>query len=365
MHHKGPDPASPAATASSMTMVCADPASRALAKLLARIAPSDVPVLISGAPGTGKEVLARHIHRTSGRGGMFVGVNCNAVADQLAPGEADAPPAAPHGLGTAARGERWFESAREGTLFLDEIGTLPSGPQNQLLRLLQEQEMAQAATRDPVQSNVRLVASSTIDLEEAVAAGRFRLELFYRLNVGQVRLLPLRQRPGDVAALAAHFLLLHAVRLNLPPPRLSEQAMGMLEQYSWPGNVRELENAIRFALLVTTEQELRAEHLRLGGAPRLATSQTLQASAFRSGELADKGAPELSLSQLLPPLFHNPGNNLLGDLEQQIVAEAFRFTGRNQVRTAALLGISRNVLRTLLRKHGLLVVRRRNARSTT
>jgi DNA-binding NtrC family response regulator len=341
------------------TMVFADPTSQAMAKLLARIGPSDVPVLISGDVGTGKGAVARHIHDVSGRSGKFVCVNCSAFAEQLEESE--------------VRGERWFESARDGTLFLDEVADLPASLQSQLLGLLQDQEASRAGSRDPEPAEVRLVAATSVDLGETVTAGHFRLELFYRLNVGKVRLLPLRERRGDVAALAAHFLRTYGRRLNLQQPLLSQEAMSVLTQHSWPGNIRELENVIRFALLVSPDREVGADHLKLSGAPAmtrvlgaahasLAEQDPPTAQAPASQEIPESTAS--SLGRLLAVMFQTPGNRLLSDLENQIVAEAFRFTGRNQVRTATLLGISRNVLRSLLRKHGLLIIRRRKRRES-
>jgi DNA-binding NtrC family response regulator len=339
-------------------MVFADPASQALVKLLARIAPSDVPVMIRGDSGTGKEVVARHIHGTSGRNGPFVAVNCSALADQLAEGNAFFAAAARSSAAAGIRSERWFEAAHQGTLFLDEIADLPPSLQDQLLRALQNSESLHAGSHDSRPADVRLIAATKVDLTDAVSAGHFRLDLFYRLNVGQVRLLPLRQRQGDVPVLAAHFLRNYGKRLSLPLPLLSPEAAVALAQYSWPGNVRELENVIRFALLVAPERELRTEHLKLGGGPALAPVTSTPVPQ-------EQGEPPQTLGGLLLRLFQVPGKRLLSDLENQVVAEAFRFTGRNQVRTAELLGISRNVLRTLLRKHGLLIPRRRKPRNST
>jgi DNA-binding NtrC family response regulator len=335
-------------------MVCADPASKALVKLLARIAPCDMSVMISGDSGTGKEVVARHIHKASGRTGAFVAVNCSAIAEQLATTEGNSLHKST-GSSAIVRSDRWFEDARHGTLFLDEIADLPASVQNRLLRTLQEHEATRAGSHAPGPNDVRLVAATRVDLSEAVSAGHFRLELFYRLNVGQIKLLPLRQRRIDVAALAQHFLGLYGKRLNVPLPRLGEEVIATLTAYPWPGNVRELENVIHFALLVAPEQELRCEHLKLGD-----MQAVTQPAAPMEGVESD-AVPE-ALSRLLVRMFREPGGRLLSDLENQIVAEAFKFAGENQVRTAALLGISRNVLRTLLRKHELFMSRHRKAR---
>jgi DNA-binding NtrC family response regulator len=347
--------------ASPRTLVFADPASRALEKLVARVAPSDVPIVISGDAGTGKDALARQIHAISARTGAFVCVNCSAVAARM--GEGD--PGAADGPVLPVCSEGWFEAARHGTLFLDEIAALPVSLQGQLLRALQDREAGRAEAPDPRPADVRLVAATTVDLSEAISAGHFRLDLFYRLNVAKIRLLPLRQRRGDVAALAAHFLALHAARLNLPLPLLGAETLDALTHYSWPGNIRELENVIRFALLVAPEKELRTEHLKLDDASCEARAVTTRRATepAHSALQSDVGPPRQALSQWLLPLFLAPGKRLLCDLESQIVAEAFRFTGRNQVQTAALLGISRNVLRTLLKKYGLFVVRSRAERS--
>jgi DNA-binding NtrC family response regulator len=341
-------------TADPRPMVCADPASKSLVKLLARIAPSDMSVMISGDSGTGKEVVARHIHKVSGRTGAFVVVNCSAIAEQLT--ASDTIPLK-KAVGTTGneRSDRWFEDARHGTLFLDEIADLPATLQNRLLRTLQEHEATHAGSQAPGPNDVRLIAATKVDLSEAVSAGHFRLELFYRLNVGRIKLLPLRERRIDVAALAQHFLGLYGKRLNLPPRRLGEDAIATLIEYPWPGNVRELENVIHFALLVAPEQELHSEHLKLGGMRAI----TQPAAPT---EWVESDALPAALGKLLVRMFREPGGRLLDDLESQIIAEAFRFTGENQVRTAALLGISRNVVRTLLRKHGLFISRRRKPR---
>lgn len=337
-------------------MIFADPASQSLAKLLGRIAASDVPVMITGDTGTGKGTIARRIHQLSGRSGSLLCINCSVFAEQSARyalSDTDARPAA-----LDPRAGCWFETARHGTLFLDEIVDLPLTAQSQLLRLLQEQEAERAGLRAPQPADVRLVATTSVDLGEAVAAGHFRLELLYRLNVGQVRLLPLRERRGDVSALAEHFLRLHSARLGRPPPALHPAALAALGRHPWPGNVRELENVIRFALLVSSEREMQVEHLRLPSTPA-----AVGAPACPPITPLPPDSRVNSLARLLAEIFQAPGNRLLNELEREIVGEAFRFTGGNQVRTAALLGVSRNVLRTLLRKHALLVVRRRRLRA--
>jgi DNA-binding NtrC family response regulator len=336
-------------------MVCVDPASQRLVRLLTQIAPTNLPVIITGESGTGKEVVARYVHKMSGRSGAFVSVDCNVIADRLAETESAAGGMA-FDSPAVTSSEEWFAAAHGGTLFLDELAALPRRLQSQLLRVLGEIEALRATAHDHASTDIRLIAATRVDVSEVVSAGHFSLDLFYRLNVGQIRLLPLRQRRGDIAALADHFLRVHAKRLGVPSPSLSREALTELIQHPWTGNIRELENVIRCALLVTRDGELGIEHLKLAGVAAQGMPQVAATAAY-----ADAGQHAQTLTELLIGMFQSPGTRLLDHLESQVVGEAFRFTGRNQVRTAALLGISRNVLRTLLRKHGVFRVRRRSS----
>lgn len=326
-------------------LVFADPSSQALLHHLQRIAPSEAPILINGETGTGKELVARHVHRLSGRCGPFVAVNCGAVNEQLAESEWFGHEAGAF-TGATSRREGWFEAADGGTLFLDEIGDLPLSMQVKLLRVLQEREVVRVGSRTPKKVDIRLVAATNINLEEAVRAERFRLDLFYRLNVAPCRLPPLRERRGDIVPLAEHFLERYRNRLGLPPQTLSPAARRALERYRWPGNIRELENVIHYALLIASDNEISAEDLKLSGSVLLPASQ-------RGAEGGDSpGTPFEQLESALEELFADPPDDLLNQIEKRIVDLAFSHTRYNQVRTAKLLCISRNVLRTLLKKHG-------------
>ena len=331
--------------AAHAALVVADPASRSLLELAARIAPGDVPVLIVGESGTGKEAVARYIHEVSGRIGPFVAISCAAIATEPAESETDA--VAIHRGIAGACCESWFEAADRGTLFLDEIGDLPSHLQAKLVCVLQKLEPPRQ--QKPAATNVRIISATTEKLTQVVTAGHFRPDLLYRLNIAQMALPPLRERKGDIPALAEHFIQSYASRSGLRPAVLSPGAADALTQHSWPGNIRELENTIRLALLLAPAHTLEVEHLRLGSGP---SSQPERGIRSAADESADQG-----LSRLLTQLFQAPGRKLLDQLEGRVIAEAFRFTGRNQVRTAALLGISRNVLRTLLKKHRLYEIR--------
>jgi DNA-binding NtrC family response regulator len=329
------------------SLIFADPLSCELLRLLERTAPSEAPVLIRGETGTGKELVARHIHQLSGRKGPFLAVNCGAISEHLAESELFGHEA---GAFTGATGKRegWFEAANEGTLFLDEIGDLPLRLQVKLLRVLQEQEVVRIGSRRAIPVNVRLITATNVDLNAAVSAGHFRLDLYYRLNIVQVYLPRLAERRGDILPLANHFLSQYSRRLKLPLPFLGPAAIAALEQHAWPGNIRELENVIHFALLVASDREILPEHLKL-------QSDTLLSSvpAAGSGPL-DQRAPLERIGSALRESFDAGVENVFQEIEKTVVSEAFRYSHSNQVRAAAILGISRNVMRTLLKRHKLI-----------
>ncbi len=316
-----------------------DPKSRTLLQQLDRVAPADAPVLIVGETGTGKELVARHLHARSGRKGQFVAVNCGALSQTLAEAELFGHQA---GSFTGANETRagWFEAANGGTLFLDEIGDLPLSLQVKLLRVLQEREVVRVGSRKPIPLDVRLVAATNINLAEAVSAGRFRLDLYYRLNVVTFDLPPLRERHGDIMPLAEHFLSKYSEKLRVRPPILGLETRRALLGYAWPGNIRELENVIHFALL-TADGDIRPEHLRFAAAPQTAA-------------LTPALSPIENIAAQLDKLFASTPAELYQSLEELIVRRAFSYCSQNQVQTARLLGISRNVLRTLLKRLGLI-----------
>ncbi len=317
-----------------------DPKSQRLLAQIDRVALADAPILIIGETGTGKELLARHVHARSGREGPFIAVNCGAVTQSLAEAELFGHQAGSFTGATESRAG-WFEAANGGTLFLDEIGDLPHALQVKLLRVLQEREVVRVGSRKPIAIDVRLVAATNVDLPEAIAAGRFRADLFYRLNVITVHLPPLRDRPGDVLPLARHFVSVYSRRLNATPPVLAAEAARTLQHHSWPGNVRELENVVHAAVLLATDGEIQPRDLRFTDLP----------GAFGAAATAN---PLDLISQQLQRLFREPPTNLHRRLEELTIRRAFMFCGHNQVHTAKLLGLSRNVLRKLLKRFGLI-----------
>lgn len=243
-------------------LVFVDPRSRQLREDLESLAPRALPVLIRGETGSGKELLARHIHRGSDRSGLFVSVNCGAISPTYADAELFGYAAGSHS-GAASSRAGWFGSANGGTLYLDEIGDLPLPIQVKLLAALENHEVTRVGAHQPSPVDVRLVAATSIDLAQAVAVGKFNERLFHYLSEGQLELPALRERVGDILSLAEYFLGIYSQRLDLPVPLISEDAQRVLEQHSWPGNTRELENVIHFALLVSSGDEILPEHLNL------------------------------------------------------------------------------------------------------
>ncbi|WP_426133486.1 sigma 54-interacting transcriptional regulator [Pseudomonas sp. PWP3-1b2] len=243
-------------------LVFVDPRSRQLREELESLAPRALPVLIRGETGSGKELLARHIHRGSDRTGLFVSVNCGAISPTYADAELFGYASGAHS-GAASSRAGWFGSANGGTLYLDEIGDLPLPIQVKLLAALENHEVTRVGAHQPSPVDVRLVAATSIDLAQAVAAGKFNERLFHYLSEGRLDLPALRERIGDILSLAEYFLGIYSQRLDLPVPLISDAAQRVLEDYSWPGNTRELENVIHFALLVSNGDEILPEHLNL------------------------------------------------------------------------------------------------------
>ncbi|PHV22984.1 Fis family transcriptional regulator [Janthinobacterium sp. BJB446] len=345
--------------------VFADPRSRQLHELIERIAPSEATVLITGETGTGKELIARHVHGLSGRAEQtFVAINCGAFSETLVESELFG---YEKGAFTGAQQGKpgWFETASGGTLFLDEIGDLPLAMQVKLLRVLQEREVVRLGARRAIPIDVRLIAATNVDLAEAVRAGRFREDLYYRLQVIGLPLRPLRERPGDIMPLTRHFMAIYAQRLHLGEVELGPDAQQALLAYPWPGNIRELENVIHRALLVCRSGVVRAEDLSLSGwhrAPAAAPAAIPVPDAWAGGaDIAYAAHGASGQDDLLAAeRFARAWQALLDSgeavefeaMQQELVRAAWERNERNQVRTARHLNLSRNILRTFLKKAG-------------
>jgi len=246
-------------------LVFIDPRSRQVRDRVERLASQPLPLLIEGETGTGKELLARYIHRASERPGLFVALSCSGLSVKHAQAELFGYAAGAY-QGSMSSRAGWFGSANGGTLYLDEIGDLPLPLQAQLLAALETREVLRVGAAQASPVDVRLVAATSIDLGLAVAAGKFDERLYLYLDEGRLELPPLRQRPADILPLAEYFLGLYAQRLGLAIPLISRSAQLALESYPWPGNTRELENVVHFALLVSAGQAIDRGHLNFSPA---------------------------------------------------------------------------------------------------
>lgn len=246
-------------------LVFIDPRSRQVRDRVERLASQPLPLLIEGETGTGKELLARYIHRASERPGLFVALSCSGLSVKHAQAELFGYAAGAY-QGSMSSRAGWFGSANGGTLYLDEIGDLPLPLQAQLLAALETREVLRVGAAQASPVDVRLVAATSIDLGLAVAAGKFDERLYLYLDEGRLELPPLRQRPADILPLAEYFLGLYAQRLGLAIPLISRSAQLALESYPWPGNTRELENVVHFALLVSAGQAIDPGHLNFSPA---------------------------------------------------------------------------------------------------
>jgi len=340
-----------------------DPRSLAVLQQVERIARSDATALIIGETGTGKELVARHIHNHSERKGPFVAVNCGAFSETLIDAELFGHESGAFTGATQARAG-WFEAANGGTLFLDEIGDLSLALQVKLLRVLQERQVVRLGSRKPIPLDVRLVAATNVDLQKAIAAERFRADLFYRLSVATIDLPPLCERPGDILPLAEHFINLYRGKLDLAQVSLGKSAQVALLSYEWPGNIRELENVIHFGLIVCRDNVIQADDLKLVGAlhRKINNAQGTvpvehQALSQFSGELPAAIGEENGfdrLEQLLVGMLNSGAASLFDTVEESVIRTAFSWCGQNQVQTAKALGISRNILRTHLKRFNLI-----------
>jgi two-component system response regulator AtoC len=285
-------------------------------------------VLITGESGTGKELIARHIHDASPRASRpFVAVNCAAIPEALLESELFG-----HAKGafTGATAERQglFEEAHEGTLFLDELGDLPVSLQVKLLRALQEGEVRRVGDNASRSVDVRLVAATARDLESDVAEGKFRADLYYRINVVRIHLPALRERSEDIPELVRHFIERFNRRLGMHVTGAAPAAMRALVEYPWPGNVRELENVVERAMVLTDGQQLCVEQL-----PTLAAPVTRNEAAVSPLDLSVKRRTE--------------------ELERALIKEALERTRGNRTRAAKLLDLSHRALLYKIRDYGL------------
>jgi sigma-54-specific transcriptional regulator len=294
-------------------------------------------------------LIARKIHQLSGRASkQFIAVNCAALPEQLVESELFGHEKGAF-TGASLQKKGWFEVADGGTLFLDEIGDLSPAAQVKLLRVLQEREISRVGGRTSIPIDIRLIAATNVHLQDAVRSGRFREDLYYRLNVAQIHLPSLRERPGDIMPLAEHFVRVYCEHLNIPLAQISHSAQQRLLAYPWPGNIRELENIIHHSLLVMGNSVIQPNDVQL---PSIHMQPPAGAAApVYAPDITDSSQP---LEQVLISVFERGGAGLYNEIEARVVRCAFEYCQNNQLQTAKLLGISRNILRHRLKLYGLL-----------
>jgi len=305
-------------------MVGDHPSMQRLFKLMAQVAKSRATILIHGETGTGKELVACAIHQHSPRVDRpFVRLNCASLAESLLESELFGHEKGSF-TGALARRCGRFEQADGGTLFLDEVSEIPIALQVKLLRILQEKEFERVGGNETVHVDVRIVAATNRDLGELVKAGRFREDLYYRLNVVQLDVPPLRTRKSDIPLLATHFMLEHTRENGFLPKKFTDAALKALLLYSWPGNVRELENAIERAVVLSTTDVIDVENL-----PALTGSSQSE-----------------SIAVMVPGL-------TLAELERAAILQALEAAGGSTQTAAEMLGVSRRKIQYRLKEWGM------------
>jgi two-component system nitrogen regulation response regulator GlnG len=320
-------------------------------KLVGQVAATDATVLITGESGTGKELAARAIYHHSDRATQpFLAVNCAAIPEQLLESELFGHE---KGAFTGATVQRIgkFEQCNKGTIFLDEIGDMTPATQTKILRVLQSGTFERVGGNTPINVDVRVIAATNKPLEAAVAARQFREDLFYRLNVVRIHLPPLRDRRDDIPLLVNYFLEKIAREQGRKPKSIATAAEKLLEKYHWPGNVRELENAIRRAHVMAKTDAILPVDLppEISGA---LTGVAAPPPAETSGEAGTADAASLA-RQLFQVARRDPKLKVIPAVERELVIQALKETGDNQVHAAKLLGITRATLRKRIEKFGI------------
>lgn len=326
------------------------PAMQAVYRTIARLASNDLAVLILGESGTGKDVVAQAIHATGlRRDGPFVALNMAAIPRELIEAELFGHEKGAF-TGAYARSAGRFEQAAGGTLFLDEIGDMPLEAQTRLLRVLQSGEYSTVGGSQLLRADVRIIAATHRDMEALVAEGRFRQDLYYRLNVIPVTLPPLRERRSDIRALA-EFFMAQGRAIGLPDRQFTAEALGLLERHDWPGNVRELANVIQRLSVLARDTRITAQDV-LGTLGTLAEVHGDDGSV-RAGGVADAVQSWFADQVALDPAASDLHMRLLDLVDAALLRALLAHTGGNQLEAARRLGINRNTVRKRLTELGI------------
>lgn len=320
-----------AATRENHALIYGDKKTEAILKMAKQIAPSEASVLLTGASGTGKEVFSLFIHDNSKRANKkFVAVNCAAIPETLLESELFGYEKGAF-TGAVARRIGKFEEASGGTLLLDEISEMDIRIQAKLLRAIQEKEIDRIGGKTPIKVDTRIIATSNRNLAQSVKDGAFREDLYYRLNVVNINIPDLKDRPEDILVLAKHFIKKYAELNGLPMKDLSPQASEMLLNYLWPGNVRELENTMHRAVLLSTAEEIEPSAIIL-----------TDPCAVRNPQPQGEAAPSPAAV---------PGGQTLAGMERNLIIDTLKHTFGNRTQAANLLGISIRTLRNKLKQY--------------
>jgi two-component system, response regulator FlrC len=323
-----------AITEESHAVIHASKKMKDILELASQVATSDANILITGESGTGKEIIARYIHRKSKRANnSFISVNCAAIPEALLESELFGHEKGAF-TGAVARRVGKFEEANNGTLLLDEISEMDIRLQAKLLRAIQEHEIDRVGGTKPVKVNLRIIATSNRDLQQETKKGTFREDLYFRLNVINIHLPPLRDRKEDIAPVARHFIAKYAKANGMPDRELSGAGLEKLMRYSWPGNVRELENIIHRAVLLATGDAIAPEAITLPNLPADMPPKAANTNAAPAG-----GKNELV-------------GRTVESVERELILDTLNYCLGNRTHAANILGISIRTLRNKLKQYG-------------
>lgn len=329
-----------AVTEESGAMISGDPAMKSVLQMADRVAGSDATILITGESGTGKEVMSRYIHQKSKRAhGPFISLNCAAIPENLLESELFGHEKGAF-TGAAARRIGKFEEANGGTLLLDEISEMQASLQAKLLRAIQERVIDRVGGTQPVKIDIRLIATSNRDLEAHVKAGHFREDLYFRLNVVNLQLPPLRDRPSDIFPLAQMFADKYSEQNGIAPKKISAEAVEKLKKHRWSGNVRELENTLHRAVLMSQESPLEAAAIHLSGQK---TAEDAVAKAATAAHAVAEKATGTDGALV---------GRTVADVERELILNTLDHCLGNRTHAANILGISIRTLRNKLKEYG-------------